>query len=163
MANKTGWAAGRLFNDLAWHNGFAGETNSLTNTSAVLSSVTFANQTGLDQLVDVSLVATAAAIYSPAAGAGINVWLAMLAADGSTYGDGRMNTTPSAYVPPWFAFTWFPIGIGTSLATSVPIVQTMPGLAIPPGSFKLAVQNLAGFTLSALQVSLRSYDQDLNA
>ena len=164
MANKTSWASGRLFGDLAWHPGFSTETNSLTSTSAVLSNVTFANNTGLDQLVDVSLVATASATYSPGAGAGVNIWLAMLAGDGTTYGDGRMSTTPTAvYVPPWFGFAWFPCGIGTSLPTSTPIVGTVPGLAIPPGSFKLVVQNLLGFTVSVLQVYLRSYDQDLNA
>ena len=165
MANKTGWTGGRLNSGLGWTAGFGTETNSLVNLGAVLSSVApFTNGTGLDQLVDLSLVATAAAVYSPAAGAGVNVWLAMLSADGTTYGDGRMTTTPSTtYVPPWFGFTWFPCGIGTSLATAVPIVSTVAGLAIPPGSFKLIVQNLLGFTVSALQVSLRSYDQDLNA
>ena len=79
MANTTGWKAGRLYGDLAWHAAFGAELASLVNISAVLSSVTIANGTGLDQLVDVSFVATAAATYSPAAGAGVNVWLAMLA------------------------------------------------------------------------------------
>ena len=75
-----------------------------------------------------------------------------------------MTTTPTTtYVPPWFAWTWFPIGIGTSLPTSTPIVQTILGLSVPPGSFKLVAQNLTGFTLGATQIYIRSYNQDLNA
>ena len=159
MTNKTGWAPGRLFGDIAWHAGFGSELATLANGSSVLSSVTFNNDTGLDQVVDVSFVGTILST-TLVAGAGLSVWLAMLAADGTTYGDGQFTTTPAVLTPPWFAFAFFPFRIGTAITG---LVGTQPLLAVPPGKFKLLAQNSIGAALTAGQVYLRSYDQDLNA
>jgi hypothetical protein len=160
MTNKTGWAAGRLFGDLAWHAGFGSEANALANGNAVLSSVIFNNDTGLDQVVDVSFVG-AITSASLVAGSGVSLWLAMLAGDGTTYGDGQFTTTPQILVPPWFAFAFFPFRIGTAITS---LVGTQPLLAVPPGKFKLIMlNNLQSPTLTTAQVYLRSYDQDLNA
>ena len=159
MTNKTGWAAGRLFGDLAWHAGFGSEISTLANTNSVLSSVTLNNDTGLDQVVDASFVG-AMASSTPVAGAGVSLWLALLAADGTTYGDGFFTTTPAVLTPPWFAFAFFPVRIGAAITS---LVGTQPLLAVPPGKFKLIAQNSVGFTFTSAQVYLRSYDQDLNA
>ena len=160
MTNKTGWTAGRLFSDLAWHAGFGSEANGLVNGNSVLSSVIFNNDSGLDQVVDVSFVGTITSA-TLVAGSGVSLWLAMLAGDGTTYGDGQFTTTPAALTPPWFAFAFFPFRIGAAITS---LVGSQPLLAVPPGKFKLIVQNnLQSPTLTAAQVYLRSYDQDLNA
>lgn len=159
MANKTGWTGGRLNTGLGWANGFGSEISTLGNGNSVLSSVTFANNTGLDQAVDVSFVGTMAST-SLLAGAGVSLWLAMLAGDGSTYGDGFFTITPAALTPSWFGFAFFPFRIGTAITS---LISTQPLLAVPPGSFKLIAQNNLGVALTSAQVYLRSYNQDLNA
>ena len=159
MANKTGWTGGRLNAGLGWTAGFGSEVSTLASGSSVLSSVTFANQTGLDQVVDVSFVGTITSA-TLVAGAGVSLWVAMLAGDGTTYGDGTITVTPAAITPPWFATAFFPFRIGTAIAN---LVGTQPLLAVPPGSFKLIAQNNLGVALLTAQVYLRSYDQDLNA
>lgn len=159
MANKTGWSGGRLFSGLGWNALFGSELATLANGSAVLSSIVVTNGTGLDQLIDLSFVGGMAS-SSPAAGAGVSFWLAMLAADGTTYGDGRLTSTPSAYTPPWFSFAFIPSQVGAAITS---IIGSQPMLAIPPGSFKMAAQNNMGFALTSGQLYGRAYDQDLNA
>jgi hypothetical protein len=160
MANKTGWAAGRLFTDLAWHAGFGSELATLASTATVLSSVILNNDTGLDQLVDLGFVGTiASATIAP--GAGVNVWAAYLAPDGTTYGDGRITSTPqTTYQPPWWQIGFIPIGAGATITT---LAGVAPGIALSPGKFKLVAQNLVGFNFLTGQLSLRSYNQDVNA
>jgi hypothetical protein len=161
MANSTGWRAGRLFGNLGWNAAFGSELATLANNNVVASSLSFANGSAgvtLDQLIDLSFVGT---IASSAVGtaAGISLWLAMLAGDGTTYGDARFTTTPGTLAPTWPAFAFLPITNGTITALS----STLPGFMIPPGSFKLIAQNQVGFAFTAAQIYIRSYDQDLNA
>lgn len=160
MANKTGWASGRLFGDLAWHNAFGSELATLASTATVMSSITLNNDTGLDQLVDLGFVGTIGS-STIAPGAGINVWAAYLAPDGTTYGDGRITTTPqTAYQPPWWQIGWVPFGAGAALTS---LIGVSPGVMISPGKCKLIAQNLTGFNFLTGMLSVRSYDQDLNA
>lgn len=158
MANKTAWSPGRNFTGLGWNALFGTEIGTLASTNTVLSSVIITNGTGLDQLIDVSIVATIAS-SAVAAGAGVSLWLALLAADGSTYGDGKITSTPGTILPPWPAWTFLPV----QAATTTSVICTIPFLAIPPGSCKLIAQNQIGFNLTAAQIYGRTYNQDLNA
>jgi hypothetical protein len=160
MANKTGWSGGRLYTGLGWTALFGAEIATMANLNAVLSSVVITNGTGLDQLMDVSMVGTIAS-SAVVQGSGVTLWLAMLAADGSTYGDGKVSGSAggAAILPPWPCWTFLPV----QAATTTSLIVTIPFLAVPPGSCKLIAQNQIGFAFSSMQIYGRSYNQDLNA
>lgn len=158
MPNKTGWAAGRLYSGLGWNALFGSEIATLPNTDTVLSSVVITNTTPLDQLIDLSMIGTIAS-SAVVQGSGVTLWLAMLAQDGSTYGDGKITSIPGTILPPWPSWAFMPV----QAATTTSLIVTIPFLAIPPGSSKLIAQNQVGFAFTAMQIYGRSYNQDLNA
>lgn len=148
MAAITGWQGGRLNSGLAWTACFAGaDLNSLANGSSVLSSQgDITNGTSLDMFADVSLE-LAISSSTIAAGANLALWIFELNEDGSTYGDNSLTAGTAAAVTP-----------GLLLAAVMPLraaaAQTAlygyaQGIVIPPGTFRFAVQNNSGFTLSA--------------
>src|SRR5690348_448885 len=101
MANTSAWNGGNLnFGSIAYQLAFGSEIATLNTNFSVLSSVAaFDNTVALDEFLDISAVGTIAS-SNIAAGAALNFWLCPLQGDGTTYGDGRLTTTPvSGYIP----------------------------------------------------------------
>lgn len=163
MANTTGWVAGRLFGDLAWHTAFvAANLNSMINGNSVLSSTTaFTNGTALDQFMDISAICTVAS-SAIVAGANLGIWLAMLQEDGSTLGDGLLTAgTQATYTAPWPSIATIPL----AASTRTTLTGGLTGLLIPPGTFALILQNNSNFTFAASTnaCQIRTYNLNLNA
>jgi hypothetical protein len=89
MTSRTAWVAGNGVG-FTWTTAINGsDLASLANGSTVLSSVAdVANQTQLNIYADISVRMTVGSA-TPPAGASLNLYLAALLDDGSTYGDGR--------------------------------------------------------------------------
>jgi len=163
MANRTSWVAGNGAG-LSWTTGInSSDLASMSSGSSVLSTVAdIANGTNLDQFMDVS-VRCAIASNTIAAGANLALWLYALLDDGSTYGDGQLAAGTQAAKTPVFS----PCGVIPLLAAAsqTTLVGIVTGILLPPGSFRLALQNNSGFALSAgtQTVKYRTYNQNLNA
>lgn len=146
------WIAGNGVG-LTWTSCFGSELNSLANGSAVISSVTINNATALDTFADLSTNVT----VSSAAGLPfIGVYLYPLNGDGTTYGDGRFNSSTAATPP-----TSYYIGaITTSGSTATGMMQR---IIIPPGSFRFLLFNSTGnaFNASAGSVYYRTYNRQV--
>jgi hypothetical protein len=158
VTNNTGWIGGRG-QGLTWGSLFGSEVGTLASTDSVLSSVVVANGgTTLDQLMDVSLIATLSSA-TIAAGANFALWLMPLMEDGSTYGDNSLTTTPAAVTPGLFPAATMPIRAAGSTTSVYGYVQ---GIILPPGSFAMGIQNNIGFNLTACTIKYRTYNQQLN-
>lgn len=163
MANRTSWTAGNG-QGLGWGTAInSADLASMANGSSVLSSVAdIANGTNLDQFMDVS-VRCAIASNTIVAGANLALWLYALLDDGSTYGDGQLAAGTQAAKTPLFS----PCGVIPLLAAAsqTTLVGVATGILLPPGSFRLALQNNSGFALSAgtQTVKYRTYNMNLNA
>jgi hypothetical protein len=164
MANRTAWVAGNG-EGFAWGTALNGSDLALlANGSTVLSSVAdIANQTGLDLYADVSVRMTVASA-TPPAGAFLALYLAALLDDGATYGDGSMTSGGTIARAPPYA----PVGIVAleSAAATTLLAGFVPGILIPPGSFRFALYNGSGAALSATAanciVKYRTYNLNLN-
>jgi hypothetical protein len=162
MANRTAWVAGNGVG-FTWTTAInSADLVSMPSGSSVLSSVTgIANQTNLDMFMDIS-VRCAIASSTIAAGASLTLWLYALLDDGSTYGDGQFTAGTQAAKTPTFS------PIGTIPLVAAAAQTTLPGfiqqVIIPPGTFKLALQNNSGFTFTAgTQTCMyRTYNINLN-
>lgn len=163
MANRTSWVAGNGVG-LTWTTGInSADLASMATAKTVLSSVAdIANGTNLDQFMDVS-VRCAIASSTIVAGANLALWLYPLLDDGSTYGDGQLTAGTPATLTPTFA----PCGVIPLIVagSQVNLVGAVTGILLPPGSFRLALQNNSGFSLTAgtQTVKYRTYNQNLNA
>ena len=160
MANKTAWAFGATGN--TWTSAFTTETGTMATANSVLSNVTIANQTALDQYCDIS-VRLSIASSTVAAGANFALWLATLLDDGTTYGDGTLVAgTPAAGTPAWAPCAVIPLFPGAGLTN---LRGAFQGIVLPPESFKFIIQNNSGFALTASvqSVMYKSYKIDLNA
>jgi hypothetical protein len=163
MASRTAWVAGNGVG-FTWTTAInSADLVSMPNGSSVLSSVTgIANQTNLDMFMDVS-VRCAIASSTIAAGANLAVWLYALLDDGSTYGDGQFTAGTQAAKTPTFA----PCGMVSLVAAASQTTLTgfIQQVIIPPGTFKLALQNNSGFTFTAgtQTVMYRTYNLNLNS
>lgn len=162
MANKAIWGAG-LGVGFTWTTLInSADLASMANGSSVLSSVSdITNQTALDLFMDVS-VRCAIASSTVAAGANFALFLFPLLDDGSTYGDGQFSSgTQAAKTPAVYPIATIPLFAAASQTT---LVGSALGLIIPPGSFRMAMQNNSGFALSAgtQTVKYRTYLQNLN-
>ncbi len=164
MANTAAWNGGAgagltyasVFNstDLA----------SMGNSGVVLSSIAdITNGTALDLYMDISYL-LAIASNTIAAGANIAFWIYNLNQDASHYGDGQFtasaqSTTLTPSFPP--AAT---IGI-PAVASTTNMYGTATGITIPPGTFRLVVQNNSGFALTSgtQTIKYRTYKLNLNA
>jgi hypothetical protein len=163
MTSRTAWVAG-FGQGLIWGSAFnSADLAGMTNGQTVVSSVAdITNGTALDQFMDISyqLVIASSTI---AAGASFPFYLYYLNQDGSHYGDGQAGTpgTPASVTP---SFSPCAAGGIPAVASTTNMWGTLTGIIIAPGSFRLAMQNNCGFTLSGTQtVKYRTYNQNLNA
>jgi hypothetical protein len=162
MANRTAWTAGNGVG-FAWSTLInSADMASMATANTVVSSVAdITNQTALDMFMDISYL-LAIASNTIAAGANFAFWIYALNQDGSHYGDGQFtNGTPAALTPA------FPpcatVGI-PAVATTTNMYGYAQQIIIPPGSFRVAIQNNSGFTLTSgtQTVKYRTYNLNLN-
>lgn len=162
MTARTAWVAGNGAG-LTWTTGInSADLASMANGRSVLSSVSdIANGTNLDQFMDVS-VRCAIASSTIVAGANLALWLYPLLDDGSTYGDGQLPSGTQTNVTPTFS----PCGVIPLVvaASQTTLVGAVTGILLPPGSFRLALQNNSGFAFSAgtQTVKYRTYNINVN-
>lgn len=162
MTARTAWTAGNGVG-LTWTTAInTADMASMTNGQTVVSSVAdIANGTNLDMFMDISykLVIASSTIV---AGANFAFWIYALDQDGSTYGDGQFTNGTAASLTPAFP---------PSAVVGIPAVASttnMSGYAqqiiIPPGSFRIAIQNNSGFALTSgtQTVKYRTYNINLN-
>ena len=130
------------------------ELDALANNTLSAQSAAIANQTNLDIYVDIELVLAA---LSPTAGAFCALYIAE-AIDGTNYpnptgADQRLQTTALLAV----------FALSTTATTAQRLV--VRNVVIPPGTFKLALDNQAGVGLGATlnTVKILPYDVNLNA
>lgn len=162
MAARTAWTAGNGVG-FTWTTAInSADLASMANGSSVVSSVAdIANQTNLDMFMDVS-VRCAIASSTIVAGANLALWLYELLDDGSTYGDGQFtNGTQAALTPVFPPFATIPL---KAAASQTLLLGYANQIMIPPGSFRLALQNNSGFALTAgtQTVKYRTYNLNLN-
>ena len=163
MANRTAWTAGNGAG-LTWTTAInSADMASMATAYTVLSSVAdIANGTALDQFMDIS-AELAIASSTIAAGANLALWIYPLHDDGATYGDGQMTAgTPVSKTPTFAPCATMPLYAAASQTALVGFAQ---GVIIPPGSFRLAIQNNSGFTLTSgtQTVKYRTYNINLNS
>ena len=162
MASRTAWTAGNGAG-LTWATLInSADMASMTNAQTVVSSVAdIANGTNLDQFMDISwkLVIASSTI---AAGANFPFWIYALDQDGSTYGDGQFTNGTAASLTPSFP----PSASGSipAVASTTNMSGFLQGIIIPPGSFRVAIQNNSGFSLTSgtQTVKYRTYNLNLN-
>jgi hypothetical protein len=162
MSNRTAWTAGNG-QGLTWGTAInSADMASMTNGQSVVSGVAdIANGTNLDIYADLSF-SLAISSSTIAAGANIAFWLFLLNQDGTTYGDGQFTNGTAATKTPTFAPCGiFPLVAAAAQTTLVGFVQ---GIIVPPGSFRFAMQNNSGFSLTAgtQTVKYRTYNIQLN-
>lgn len=164
MSNRTAWTAGNG-QGLTWGTAINGsDLASLANGSTVLSSVAdIANGTNLDMYADLSVELTIGSA-TPSAGAYLGLYIAALMEDGSSYGDGSLTSGATiTRAPPWSPAGIIPLQ--SSAATTL-LAGFIQGIIIPPGSFRFALYNGSGITLSATAannvVKYRTYNLNLN-
>jgi hypothetical protein len=163
MTSRTAWVAGNGVG-LTWTAAF----NSLdftagqpTNGQSLLSTVTIANGTALDQFMDFSIRQSISS-STIAAGANFALWICPLLADGSTYFAPLTAGTAAGLTPPWSPCAVIPIYAAATQTTLVGLAQS---IIIPPGSFRIIGQNNCGFTLTATtqEWDYRTYNINLNS
>ncbi len=163
MANRAIWGAG-LGAGFTWATAINGaDLASLATGSTVLSSVaTITNQSSLDLFCDISVRLTVGSA-TPPVGANVGLYLVALLDDGSTFGDGSMASGGTiARLPPYA-----PIGIVPFANVALTLLAGfIQGIILPPGSFRFALSNSSGASLSATAgnciVMYRTYLENLN-
>lgn len=130
------------------------ELNSLGNNTASSASSAIANQTNLDIFVDVEVNLGS---LSPSAGAYVAIYV-LLAVDGSNYpaqSDADLRLTASQLL--------CVIPVGTTASTAQRVAAR--NILLPPGSFKVKLDNQTGVSLAASgnTVKFNAYDYNLNA
>lgn len=128
------------------------ELNSLGSNTLSAASSAIANQTNLDIYSDWELVL---ASLSPAAGAFISVYI-LEAIDGTNYPEATNLRLKSSQL-------LFTIGLDTTAATAQRIA--VRNVVIPPGTFKIVIDNQSGVSLNASgnTLKMQAYDANLNA
>ena len=162
MAARSAWTAGNGV-ALTWSTAInSADMASMATANTVVSSVAdIANGTNLDMFMDVS-VSLVIASSTIASGANLALWLFPLNQDGTTYGDGQFtNGTAAAKTPAFAPFATIPL---VAAASQTALLGAVTQIMIPPGSFRLAIQNNSGFTLTAgtQAVKYRTYNINLN-
>jgi hypothetical protein len=162
MTSRTAWTAGNGVG-LSWATAInSADMASMANAYSVLSSVAdIANGTNLDMFMDISAIC-AISSSTIVAGANLAFWIYQLQEDGSTYGDGQLAAGTAASRSPAFA----PCGVIplVALGSQTVLVGNVQQIIIPPGSFRLAMQNNSGFTLTSgtQTVKYRTYNINMN-
>lgn len=110
------------------------ELNSLANGSLSSASTAIDNTTDLDLFMDLTLTVAAQGV-ARSAGATIEVWMTH-ALDGTNYDDNTRNVAELVAV--------FPLDAATTARQA-----TRRDIPIPPGLFKLSIQNATGQALAA--------------
>jgi len=162
MSNRTAWTAGNGVG-LTWTTLInSADMASMANGSTVVSSVAdIANGTNLDMFMDISasLVIASSTIV---AGANLAYWIYALNQDGTTYGDGQFtNGTQAAKTPTFASCAVMPL---VAAASQTALIGFSQQIIIPPGSFRVAIQNNSGFALTSgtQTVKYRTYNINLN-
>ena len=156
MANLTKWAAGAGAG-LTWTSCFGTELNSLATGSVAVSTTIIANGTPLDLYADVSFSLTGTT------GATGSVYFALyllpLNQDGTTYGDGTASGTTAPGATYMVSSAIVP-----NSKTSVALTGMFRGIILPPLSFKFALVNQTGNSLSASGNTIKyiTYLENLN-
>jgi hypothetical protein len=162
MGSITGWQGGRLNSGLGWVTAInSSDLASMANGSSVLSSVAdITNGASDDMLMDLS-VRCVIASSTIVAGASLTFWRYDLLDDGSTYGDGQLVAGTQAAKTPVLPVLCS-IGL-VAAASQTALVGARVGLILPPGSFRIAMQNNSGFALTAgtQTVKYRTYNLNL--
>jgi hypothetical protein len=165
MTNRTAWTAGNG-QGLTWGLLFAvTDYESLANGSCVRSTIAdIANGSNLDMYMDISYLLSIAS-NTITSGANFSFWIYLLNQDGSTYGDNQLPTAgTAAAITPAFAPV-ASMGI-PAVATTTNMYGYATGILLPPGSFRMAIQNNSGFTLNAaagsMAIQYRTYNINLN-
>jgi len=162
MASRTAWTAGNGVG-LTWSTLInSADMASMANGATVVSSVSdIANGTNLDMFMDISwkLVIASSTI---AAGANFAFWIYALDQDGSTYGDGQFTNGTAASLTP--SFPPCATGFIPAVASTTNMSGFTQQIIIPPGSFRVAIQNNSGFALTSgtQTVKYRTYNINLN-
>jgi hypothetical protein len=162
MTSRTAWTAGNGVG-LTWTTAInSADMASMATANTVVSSVAdIANGTNLDMFMDLSasLVISSSTIV---AGANLAFWIYALNQDGTTYGDGQFTNGTAASKTPTFApCAVMPLVAAASQTALLGFAQQ---IIIPPGSFRIAIQNNSGFTLTSgtQTVKYRTYNINLN-
>jgi hypothetical protein len=158
MANLAKWAAGGGVG-LTWTTAFgASDFNSLANGSvAVSTSAVIANGTALDIYADISYsLTTQSGTGTPL----VAFYMLPLNQDGTTYGDGTVSGTTA----PVGTYSIGSVLLQPSKTAGTVHTGTLRMVVLPPGSFKLAMQNAAGFAFGASghSVKYRTYVENNN-
>jgi hypothetical protein len=153
MSGRTAWVAG-LGQGITYGAAFNSTDftgSQPTNGQFLLSTVTITNGTALDQFMDFSIEQSIAS-STIVAGASFNLWLCSLKAGGTNYfppltaGTAATLTNVIPWAPcaviPLYAAATQTLLVGSTADTGTPVL-------IPPGSFKMIMQNNCGFTLTA--------------
>lgn len=160
MTSRTAWTAGNGAG-YTWTQAIASaRMASMTNGQSVMDGTDITNQSAQDMFADIS-ISLAIASSTIAAGANIAIFLYALNQDGTTYGDNHLTTTPASVtpsLPPIATINCF------AAATQTSIIGNATGIIIPPGTFRWAMQNNSGFSLTsgAQAISYRTYNINLN-
>lgn len=162
MANRTAWTAGNGVG-LTWTTAInSADLASMINGNSVLSSVAdIANGTNLDMFMDLSVECLIAS-STIAAGANLAFWLYPLLDNGTTYGDGQLTAgTQAAKTPAFAPIATIPLA---PVASTTNLYGFAQQLMIPPGAFRIAMQNNSGFALTSgtQTVKYRTYNVNLN-
>ena len=166
MANRSAWVAGNGVG-LTWTTAInTADMASLAGTTAgsntVLSSAAdIANGTNLDQFMDLSAECVIASSTIPA-GSNLTFWIYALLDNATNYGDGQLVAgTPKTTTPTFPPCAIMPL---VAAAAQTNLYGFAQGIIIPPGSFRLAIQNNSGFAFTGgtQTVKYRTYNINLN-
>lgn len=163
MANTAAWIGGAGQGIASWGTLInSADMASMTTAQTTLSSVAdIANGTNLDLYMDISydLLISSSTI---AAGANFAFWIYLLQQDGTKYGDGQFTAGTAASLTPAFP-PCAVVGI-PAVATTTHMYGNAQGIIIPPGSFRVAIQNNSGFSLTSgtQTVKYKTYKLNLN-
>lgn len=144
-ASRTAWVAGNGAG-FTWATAIASANMaSMTNGQSVMDSTDITNQTALDLFADVS-ISLIIASSTIAAGANIALWIYPLNQDGSTYGDNHLTTSAASVTSSASPIAVIPC---FAAATQTSIIGNITGIVMPPGTFRWAMQNNSGFSLTS--------------
>lgn len=153
---KTSWTAGNGVG-YTWSQAIASaRMASMTSGQSVMDGTDITNQTAQDMFADIS-ISLIIASSTIVAGANIAIFLYALNQDGTTYGDNHLTTTAASVtpsLPPIATINCF------AAATQTSIIGNATGLIIPPGTFRWAMQDNSGFSLTSgtQTISYRTYN-----